>query len=303
MSLLTPGLSARIKGFPNRKPPALLPFPPGLIAPEWGWFWKKAVFVVPLWEGGGRPRDIAINPRAQQLVGTLSGNAMWEGRSGIGFAAGADDRVDFGTVNMIGPGANNKLTVEVLTSVNGTSVDQALFSNGPVTNLAGDSNWFLWWDKAAAISSRTDTVSFGVVDASDDLLSRVEGSNNLLTAGEVTHIVAQFQQTPETLKLYINGVLDQEDTDLNGVNPDNIEIEPLQLGAAGSAKELDGSIGLAVVYWDFLTPREILKRARDPFGPFHTRSLPLFIPSAIDTFDTALLGSSSPRWDRKVRVY
>jgi len=29
----------------------------------------------------------------------------------------------------------------------------------------------------------------------------------------------------------------------------------------------------------------------------------LFLPSVTDTFDTALLGSSSPRWDRKMRIY
>lgn len=257
--------------FPSLQKPAMWAVTPGLIAPEWQWFWRDAVFVAPLWEGGGSPRDISINQDSQNLIGTLSGNAAWAGTArgiGIDFAAGASDRVDFGTVNMVGPkGAGaNAFTVEVLARVDGTSADQGIFANGNLS--ASSTNWFMFWDKAATVSGRTDTVTFGVVNLSGSGLSRVEGSTNLLTAGEITHLIGQFRQTPETLKLFKNGVLDQEDTALNGVNPSDTLIKTLQIGAADGAIELDGAVLLAVVYWKILNETEILQRARDPFGPF-----------------------------------
>ncbi len=57
----------------KHKKPDRWGFDPGLIAPEWYWFWKDLQVCYPLWEGIGDARDLTGNGH----VGVLSVQAPW----------------------------------------------------------------------------------------------------------------------------------------------------------------------------------------------------------------------------------
>ena len=42
--------------FPSQIKPPMWAVTPGMVDPEWGWFWQRLVFGVILWEGQGNPR-------------------------------------------------------------------------------------------------------------------------------------------------------------------------------------------------------------------------------------------------------
>ena len=73
--------------FHNLKPP-LWGFDRGLVAPEWWWYWRDALAVVPFWEKGGAPYDLV----QKEFLG-IAGSPIWS-TSSIGVVGEADETGD-----------------------------------------------------------------------------------------------------------------------------------------------------------------------------------------------------------------
>ena len=286
MSLLAPGLSARIKGFPNRKPGKLLPFYPGLVAPEWGWFWDSAIAVFPAWENAGLPADLVSGGFAT----LASGGFGWSGsRLGtvLDFQAGnAADLNASNSQNLDGLG-DLSLVSYFLQTASDPTTDRGIFGNqsgsldsAHLYSAEVSNTWYFRFREGGS----TDFIAIDKVDTTKPtlLIGTRSGTN-----GDVYSYVGGALEA--TANAVVNsGVLDNT-TDLQiGHSPVRYYSHFSFFNSAHNR---------------VLSASERLQLARDPFGPFHTRSLPLFLPSAVDTFDTALLSSSSPRWDRRMRIY
>lgn len=62
--------------FPSLIKPPMWALSPGLVAPEWGWFWSAADFVLPLWERGGF--SFPLGKKSTLLSPSLLGSPVWE---------------------------------------------------------------------------------------------------------------------------------------------------------------------------------------------------------------------------------
>ena len=195
----------------------------------------------------GQGRNAALNP-------TVDGGPTWvaDGNGGLFRFDGADDYADAGNVQAVE--GVDALTVSVWINPDSVSSDAVLLSKG---NLGLNTVWMLWQDAGASVSGRSRTITFGVSSGATKQFTRVEGSTDAAPAGEWTHVVAVWQRSPETVKLYINGELDQQDTDLKDVDM-NTSTDPLRLGAAASGAGLyDGDLTGARIYGRVLSASDV----------------------------------------------
>ncbi|MFA5894379.1 MAG: LamG domain-containing protein [Candidatus Shapirobacteria bacterium] len=116
--------------------------------------------------------------------------------------------------------------------------------------------WLLWVDDSAALSGRSDTVSFAV-DPGADASGRVEGSTGLVTTGQWDHYCGVFKGG-SYIRLYKNGVLNTEQTSsiVSVVDTDNANFYIGRVDNA-SPRYLDGQVDDVRVYNYALTETQI----------------------------------------------
>lgn len=176
-------------------------------------------------DDSGQGNDGTMNP-------SVTSGPQWvnEGAGGSIQFDGDEDYIDAGDIGAIE--AIDELTISVWVMPDVNDADRAIVSKG---NVALNTVWVLWQDQAASVSGRSRTVSFGVSNGST--LSRVEGATDALPAGQWSHVVATWTRSPESIRLYINGALNQQDTDLRGVSMNNSS-DPVRFGAMASGLAL-----------------------------------------------------------------
>ncbi|MFC1721128.1 LamG domain-containing protein, partial [Patescibacteria group bacterium] len=106
----------------------------------------------------------------------------------------------------------SEASIEVWVKTTNNTSDGIIVSKG----IGAGATYILWQDNIASISLRTNTFSFAV--GSGAALSRVEGSANANSVNEWTHLVGVWTENPESIKLYVNGTLDQQNTTLSSVS-------------------------------------------------------------------------------------
>lgn len=312
MSLLAPGLSARIKGFPNRKPPALLPFSPGHVAPEWKWFWDGVQAVWPVFTiFGGEAGNDAVNSQSifpnqlgpfhvpenstgSKLLPTHIGPALRVG-DGTGSQAWPHHwQADTG-LPFITPGSEGTVVFHHRSTMTPTNLDTyvklGLIGDGANANIG----WL-----------------FIARDTPGDMSFEVfQGASRFFARGNANIIDEDFLdigtwQIGGRLKLHQNGV---ETADAAAPTSGSLNFDASWGVDLGNLNNVNSRAAQFNLYYLAIlnikmSPGQISQLNADPFGPLRTRSLPLFLPAvAADTFDTALLGSSSPRWDSRMRFY
>jgi len=301
VSLFGPGISPRLKGFSDRKPSALLPFHPALVAPEWGWFWDSAVWVVPFWEIGGQPRDLKRNTfpilTSHKVVGGRQ-PTLWSSGS-LGAAGEADEITDHwlfldgaeASAAIDYPLSNTTMAV-IVEKTDGTDRNSGTFGANAAAMVGtercsinlpwGDGNYY--WDFGGFSSGTTRLI---ISSPSTTGIRRV-----VMRAG--ARGMAVWQDGVE---------LGSHAT----ANPGRTGLNADQTPALNHGADTDDGDLAKYYFWGCFnsewTDAQILQWSRDPFGPFRTQSLPLFLPSVADSFDVAQMLSPTPRWDNRMRFY
>ena len=312
MSLLAPGLSARIKGFPNRKPLQLLPFYPALVAPEWEGFWRDAFHVLPFWSGGKffdviQNKTWTATPAATsgslELIAKSRGLALdWTDSSLTNDEHLTIDKRHLGLLM-----AKSTWTFFYETTTTSQRAFAGIFNTGLTTGLQILINSNSIGDLDAGklhVFLRDEDSSLLRSGFTSDNANLNTGNPTLLTV-----VIDKAKGSSDGIICYLNGIKVPLTYGTSGTGVNFVDFEfDLAIGTRNNRSTFDlpwfGRFYYATVHTAIFSEAEAKHLASDPFGPFRTRSLPLFLPSVVtDTFDTALLGSSSPRWDRKMRVY
>lgn len=126
-----------------------------------------------------------------------------------------------------------------------------------VSRYLGSLNgWLLWVDDTAALSGRTDTISFSI-DPGVDGPGRVEGSTGLVTTGVWDHYCGTFKGGTY-IRLYKNGKLDTQNTSsiASFVNTDSANLYIGRIEHA-SPRYFEGQIDDVRIYNYALTENQI----------------------------------------------
>lgn len=218
------------------------------------------------------------------------------------------------SVNAIGTGFNdNSQNVQFPTQPVLTGVEE--FSIHAIVDLVSSSN-------SSWICGQYETEAFAQVQLFYDS-STNEWRTRLDTSGADGRAVFSFGSpvlnqvtfldivwgTDDVLRAYENGIEQGSDNTASGVSRDDTT-EPFHIGfkPLGTATQSFNGAILQIGLYDRARSASEIWASYAPSTRWDLyyelgRVSYLFLPSAVDTFDTALLGSSSPRWDRKVRVY
>jgi hypothetical protein len=277
VSLFGQGTSPRIKGFPDRKPEQLIPFSSALVAPEWGWFWKRLNTALPLWERMGSPNNLA-----DSNVATLVGSASWDtGKNGVAvdIPGGSGDKI---TVSGLPTGTNAPFSITMTLNPNSLGAFTNLFFVGDRVTDNG----------TLCFINNTVDLRFGFWNGTDVDITQP------LVVGTTTVVTCTFDGADA--RLYIDGLL--KGGPLSATH--SISNSQGHFGASNIVgNEWDGPIFSIYVHERVLTDTECFLIGRTPFGPFHTSVRPLFLPTAVATLDVAQMLSPTPRWDNRMRFY
>jgi hypothetical protein len=194
-------------------------------------------------------KDRSSNAFNGFFIGGATSSAKVAGKLGQALSFdGTDDYVNIGNKTLVdGATAMSvcawmKYTPTSVTA-DGTIAGEFINSDGP---------WMLYVDDDAIVSGRSNTVTF-VINTS---AARVEGSTNLVTTGVWDHYCGTYQGS-SFLRLYKNGVLDQENTTSISANI-TTSSQPIRLGAAGdNARFLNAKLDDVRVYNRALSPDEV----------------------------------------------
>ena len=239
---------------PLVKPPRMGGFLPGLVAPEWQWAWKGLVLAVPLWEGGGAPKD--FSPR-QQVIETPDSTFTWVGGEyGLALSQSGSD--------------SNGLQI--------TGAAQSLIDLPTTYNFTVE----IWAKRDSALASKC---AFGWT-GTDDLMIypndatvgsggvrvfwRDVGGNLINESGP--DLSGQWHQTvflsraSNNHQAYRDGVSVGTSASTGTAGP----FTGITIGAFGdvTTQPLTGDLLLVRVWDRVLSVTEIAALARDPFGPF-----------------------------------
>ncbi len=279
MSLLASGLSSRIRGFPNRKPPALLPFYSAFVAPEWRWFWGPNLRAAyPFWEGTGTIFNHGVVPRQAATLSNSTGS--WGGTiKDLAFdlpgVSNADARFD---LPLLGISGNTDRTVLVYCRLDNATSIKTICSWGAVPTR----------QSCTLHTSAANAGDLYVAHRSRDIHTT---SGSQFTAG-TWHLIGLRYVGPGVITVdSVNIFLDETIFSGSGVltrigsedgAPDTVDADYF-IGNdvdAVDARAFDGPIAWAAFFDKALPDAEYLRIARDPFGPFRTESRPLFISGA-----------------------
>ncbi len=290
MSLFSVGQSPRLKGFPNRKPLQLLPFYPSLVAPEWEWFYKGDEGTWPVWDGGGDTvRDLSGHNRHASIT-----NGTWVATpSGLGLDL-ATGYINVGSASQFPMGATTGQPFTVGMRFTLDSHTQGV-----------SQSFFGYFDGTRAFQCQVRVAS------NPDAYRLLYGPNpfdqpfgGLVTAGE--HFIIFTFSTAGVGRFYVDRQLVATDPSPQGdFTPVSVDFIFGARGTASSGRDghMDGKIDYCFFRSVEWSGEQVGLLFDSPYGPFRTRSLPLFPSSAADTLDVAQMLSPTPRWDSKVRFY
>ncbi len=237
------------------KKPRQWAFSLGLVAPEWGWFYKGDEGTWPLWENSGSSaRDVSANRRDATLVGT---DIEWTG-SPLGITihqTGTNDNyLDLGSASQFPMGA----TAGQPFTIGG------LFTHFSSIPLRGNFGYF---DGTRAFQQQTD-------DPEWRILYGISPFDNISGGSYVTSTARTFLVTFSDSgvgRFYINGTLIGTDASVTGdFTPSGVNFLVGARGttSGGADNELDAYIHAFLIRSREWTSKEVQVWSRDPFGPF-----------------------------------
>lgn len=283
--------------------PSLGYFEPRMASPEWDWFWKNQVKVLPLWERGGAPFDLVIGNQE-----TLVGSPAWQPTvDGIGvYSNGTNSGLDLGDVQL---GTNwTMIWVGIPASV-GTATSASVFAFDDF----GETD----------ISSGRDTIHMkqtgtgSAANTSGIIEVNVGGTGALykdfgLTAGVVN--ILGIRRAGSTVTVFLNGVNKGSFTVGSATG-----LRTYQFGRigchrySGSNQEFAETDHLLFGVFDRAwSDEEFALHANDPYGPFRPY-IPIVTTEPVAITDTLIPapqdmllkpmdgyfepGMADPKWD------
>ncbi len=242
--------------------PAQWGLDPGLVAPEWEWFWNNAHIALPLWSGGG---TIARNYGIHNTTVTLT-SAPWQPSTfGIGVEiADAGDEIDL----------NPPLDIEAWTEF-------TFFAYLDFKAIIGNNPGF--W-RANASSGGT---TFNILNADDGPWIRWAGSDLIKTTswGDMTNrgvASVGFSVGQATQTAYLDGL--RTDTRTGTVTwPTGSNADIYNIGwQANTGERANGTWGAVYILELQMSGAQHLQLALDPFGPFRmVDEAAFFVPAAV----------------------
>lgn len=216
--------------------------------------------LVAWWIMNGAGGLVAYDSTPYKNNGDFSGGVAWKPSTRGGWSLdfdGADGYVDCGDITAIN-GAT-ALTVITWVKVDDLTDDGTLISKGPLTAASNLTQFILWRDELAFVSSRTDTFSIFVSDSNN---VRLEGANNLSSDNDWHRVGFTFLGGSTTgLSLYVDGVRDiHSPVDVSGVSKISSTSRGNVLIAKPTTtanKELDGQEANVCIYLRELTASEM----------------------------------------------
>jgi hypothetical protein len=147
------------------------------------------------------------------------------------------------------------ITVSAWVKPNQLAADAVIAGKGVVASIV----WQLWQDDVGSVSGRTDEYSFAV-GSGGGTLSRAEGATNSVVAGKWTHVVGVWEQSPEHVYIYVDGVLSQSDTSLQSLTMPNTS-SAVRIGddLTDGTNAYSGSMDDVRVYNRALSAAEVLR--------------------------------------------
>jgi len=253
------------------KKPRKWAFNPGLVAPEWEWFWEGCIGAWPFWESAGnKVLDISSFNQAGTFVNTPTWGADARGPT-VDFQAASSDHIDVGTAGHLSlPGVMSVLCVHHMNDNYTSSQSLVGWANSSASlnydlEFGRTNNKYSWLNNSTAIT----------LDS-----TRSISDNNI----HVICVTRGGGTGDWDISMFIDGVLDGATTTVE--NPNDAAGSRLgiaKLGNFGTFK-YEGSISLMVLWDKTLTDDQAIKITRDPFGPFRMgEDVALFAPLALVT--------------------
>lgn len=256
------------------KPQRWGPLSVGLVAPEWRWFYRDLVALVPMWEGGDRARDFGPQKIVPDTTGT---QPPWEvTRYGRGLGFGSSESISYGQPGWIN-GAS-AFSVGAVCLVDDITADHAVIWKGSSGFPAGGA-WALWFDDGAPIG--TDVWEFITSDGATTVRSWT--SSGFVNANQWYHVVG-VGEVGQAHKIYVDGKDETANTESTQSAAMGSLAEDVAIGGSGDqlGRLYSGSISLVAVWRRVLLANEIAQWASDPFGPLRLYSpLPVGFVSAV----------------------
>ncbi len=247
-------------------------FDPGLVAPEWAWFWENTVGVWPLWSNSTiTALDISGNGfnatpvNGPALITTEAGKALE-------LLLASSHYINVGTMNGWAKNWGAGLTINVLMR---TSMALIKWLAGG-RDSAGNIN---------RIDLRINANSVGAVDAGkiqlimyDDASTGLIGATTsdtdpLFNDGEIHLITATYNPLVNELGLSVDGVSQDITYDLQGTPSSfSAQTQPLYFGGFNNVGVLLSQTNVDILYMSIhstvFPTFEIRQLSQDPFGPF-----------------------------------
>ncbi len=229
---------------------------PGLVAPEWAWFWKRARLVVPFWEGGGTS-NFDLVKGLKFNWDTTSNVPTWKpGPSGnrVNFPTSQteDNMVTTlnGPLNLTDP---DKITLIAKVKTGAATARGTVFSPDNVANLA----------QMELEASRVTIIIDGVFMARSNLSVLVANTEYFIT-------YVRFA-SGDSHRIYLDGVeLSLFSSATNSyTEPADVDLMMGNRGQTAGSQSLDADIDYFAYLDGAISTEEVRQLAADPFGPFH----------------------------------
>lgn len=228
------------------KKPRKWAFEPGIVAPEWAWFWDSLLFALPLWEGAGKARDYSGNGHHATLTGmpwVATPIGLGADNNSDGDELGFDDKQV--ALDISATAKHSFFCVIDVDSYNGTNA--GFFRAGSTSN---DATFFIT-NAGAGLWLRFQTVD-------------VFKDSYTLGTGRKTFGFSHSRSAPQDGAGYLDGVKRSTGTG-GGSNPTSI----YQLGwQSATSQRIDGRWQAAYLWNKWLGDEQHAQLHRDPFGPF-----------------------------------
>ena len=225
---------------------------PGLVAPEWRWFFRGLVVVYPMWEGVG---DTFFSTNNDHSATFSAGTPVWSHSSGL--------EIDFSGASAAAQSTDSSLTQ----FASATQVGWTIYCRATSYILTGGSTAMRGPTGATGhILYPFDTLSgngFRVHAAGTNVVNE----NGAALADGKNHLFTYSQFTSTDHRGFVDGVqVDSSSTSASFLS----DADRLNIGAwrGDGNQSFHGQISYVALHNRPLTLREHAQLARDPFGPF-----------------------------------
>lgn len=259
--------------------PAQWALTPGLVDPKWGWFWARAVFAAPIWEGAGNIRDYtphkldlppSVTPATWET--SLRGHVVRSNSGSEAFQTTTPEYLKLGFPVTVFMG---------ITRVSAPTINAALFGVLPNDSGASPFTSFIFGSSGTATRVRFDINNGGSFKA---LFNSLDAMN--CSVGETCDYGVIIKSGDSTA--YLNGVLAA--TDASTFSDPTFTSTSLTTFGDGVNAARDAGVDFHYGYIldGECSEAQLQQVAADPWGMFRMADEVgvVIVPAAVGAFDT-----------------